>query len=82
MQAGDVLRTNREGRKPLGLWPEAHRTKIAKEMGVTVPAVSMWLNGSRTPSFEKGKRLSQLIGVNVTEYYERVKDCRHGGADV
>lgn len=48
---------------------------LADQLGVTVPTVSKWELGQRTPELEKVFRMTLIFGVSIEEIVQRTESA-------
>ena len=48
---------------------------LADQLGVTVPTVSKWELGQRTPELERVFRMTLIIGVPIEEIVQRTESA-------
>jgi transcriptional regulator with XRE-family HTH domain len=48
---------------------------LADQLGVTVPTVSKWELGQRTPELERVFRMTQIFGVPIEEIVQRTESA-------
>ena len=48
---------------------------LADQLGVTVPTVSKWELGQRTPELEKVFRMTRIFGVPIEEIVQRTESA-------
>ena len=48
---------------------------LADQLGVTVPAVSKWELGQRTPELERVFRMTLIFGVPIEEIVQRTESA-------
>jgi len=53
------------GMKSAGLYPEVSRTKLARNLGMSVSTVSCVLSGRQKPTLELAWKMAEAIGVTV-----------------
>ena len=51
---------------------------LADQLGVTVPTVSKWELGQRTPELERVFRMTLIFGVPIEEIVQRTESAREG----
>ena len=51
------------------------QTALADQLGVTVPTVSKWELGQRTPELEKVFRMTLIFGVPIEEIVQRTESA-------
>jgi transcriptional regulator with XRE-family HTH domain len=56
----------RERRQRAGL----SQTQVARILGQSLSAISMWEHGQREPRYDKLLRLAELYGVSVGDFFE------------
>ena len=49
--------------------------ELADQLGVTVPTVSKWELGQRTPELEKVFRMTLIFGVPIEEIVQRTESA-------
>ena len=49
--------------------------KLADQLGVTVPTVSKWELGQRTPELERVFRMTLIFGVPIEEIVQRTESA-------
>lgn len=48
---------------------------LADQLGVTVPTVSKWERGQRTPELERVFRMTMIFGVPIEEIVQRTESA-------
>lgn len=48
--------------------------ELAKEIGVTPQAIFYWERGERTPKPETAKKISKVLGLDWTRFYEEKEE--------
>ena len=48
---------------------------LADQLGVTVPTVSKWELGQRTPELEKIFRMTLILGVGIDQHVQRTESA-------
>ena len=48
---------------------------LADQLGVTVPTVSKWELGQRTPELESGFRMTLIFGVGIDQIVQRTESA-------
>lgn len=48
---------------------------LADQLGVTVPTVSKWELGQRTPELERVFRMTLIFGVPIEEIFQRTESA-------
>ena len=48
---------------------------LADQLGVTVPTVSKWELGQRTPELERVFRMTMIVGVPIEEIVQRTESA-------
>lgn len=66
-----IVNRVRELRKAAGMTQQA----LAEQLGVTVPTVSKWELGQRTPELEKVFRLSLIFDVPIDQIVTRTESA-------
>lgn len=51
---------------------------LADQLGVTVPTVSKWELGQRTPELERVFRMTLIFGVTIEEIVQRTESAWEG----
>lgn len=66
-----IVNKVRELRTAAGMTQKA----LADQLGVTVPTVSKWELGQRTPELEKVFRMTLIFGVPIEEIVQRTESA-------
>lgn len=66
-----IVNRVRELRTAAGMTQQA----LAEQLGVTIPTVSKWELGQRTPELEKVFRLSLIFGVPIDQIVTRTESA-------
>ena len=66
-----IVNKVRELRTAAGMTQKA----LADQLGVTVPTVSKWELGQRTPELEKVFRMTLIFGVSIEEIVQRTESA-------